>query len=79
MRKCAGVSACNTHTVFAYSIILRKGFMALSANGYAIKSKATEQANVQSGDLVHVLRPVGINAPLRGIPGGVDKYNKPVL
>ncbi len=53
--------------------------MALSANGYAIKSKAADQANVEPGDLVHVLRPVGINASLRGIPGGVDKYNKRVL
>lgn len=34
------------------------GFIAVSANGYAVKSQATEQAKVQTGDLVHVSKVV---------------------
>jgi S-adenosylmethionine hydrolase len=48
-----------------------RGFISMSANGYAKVAKITELANIRNGDAVHILRPVGLGAALTGIPGGV--------
>lgn len=53
-----------------------EGFIAISANGYAHPSLVTDHARVCTGDLVFIHKPVGVGAPLKGIPGGVDDYLK---
>jgi hypothetical protein len=44
----------------------------MSANGYAHVHRVTELASVAVGDSVHVIRPVGLGAALRGIPGSIN-------
>lgn len=45
------------------------GIIVISKNGYAAVHRACEEANVQVGSNVHVLRPVGVGAQLMKIPG----------
>jgi hypothetical protein len=45
-----------------------RGFISISANGYARVHKVTDQAKVNKGGLVHILRPIGKGASLAGIP-----------
>jgi S-adenosylmethionine hydrolase len=46
-----------------------EGIVVISKNGYASVHRACEEANVQVGSSVHILRPVGVGAQLMKIPG----------
>jgi len=51
-----------------------QGFIRLSANGYAHPHRLNIDYNITDGDNIYIRKPVGVGAPLLGIPGGIDKY-----